>query len=96
MDRFIRGAFCLDRDVLDLADWEAAHMKQLEKIGEFCNLLNIEFQCGTTEDNKYIIEYRVIASTAQRCNSLYRELKDIIKEYFTKPEELHQIKGRLW
>lgn len=95
MDRFIRGAFCLDWDVTDMEAWEAKHMKQLEKVGEFCNTFEIEFQCGTTEHDRYIIEYRIISSTAQRCNSLYRELRDLIKEYFDKPEELHQFGGRI-
>ena len=95
MDRFVRGTFCLDRDVVDLENWEQLHKLQLEQIGELCKILDIEFQCGLTEDNKYIIEYRVIAPTAQQCNSFYRELKTTLKEYFTKPEELQQFKGRL-
>lgn len=96
MDRFIRGAFGLGSNVTDLEAWETKHMKQLEKVGEFCKMFDIEFQCGTTEHDRYIIEYRIISSTAQRCNSLYREFRNLIKECFDKPEELHQFKGRLW
>jgi hypothetical protein len=95
MDRFIRGSFCLGYDVTDLDAFETANIKRLEKLGEFCNMFDIEFQCGTTESNRYIIEYRIITPTAQRCNSLYREFKDLLKEYFDKPEELIQFKGRL-
>lgn len=96
MDRFVRGCFGLAENITNLEEFEATHMKQLEKIGEFCNMFDIEFQCGTTESNYYVIEYRIISTTAQRCNSLYKELKDTIKEYFGKPVEFNQIKGRLW
>jgi hypothetical protein len=93
MKKFIKGAFELDKNVTDLVAYEKPIEGKLKKICDWGDQFKISIQFGTTEDNTYLCEYRVIANTKTLCNGLIRELKELLHEAFPTVKTLWQMSG---
>lgn len=91
--KFKRGAFVLKEGVTDLVAFEKPIEAQLRKIIDWAERNSVELAFGTTEDNTYICQYRVVAQTNQLCKGLVAELKAMVKELFPKLYLSHEWSG---
>ena len=97
MKKFIKGAFELDRDVTNLEEYEEKHKETIEKIIDWANRFNVAFGMGTSDDNTYLIEYKIVDKNATCCKYLLYELRSILKSEWKKAKELWQGSGDvLW
>jgi len=96
MKKFIKGTLELDKNVTDLVAYEKPKTKQLEALVKWCDRFNVAIQCGTSDDNTYLCEYRIVAQTKALCNGLFRELKEILHESFPYVKTLWQASGNCW
>lgn len=95
MRKFVKGCLELDYNITDLEAYEKPKERKLNEVVEFCKKFDIEVVFGTSDDNTYLCEYRVEANTKQLCNSLFRELKDMLKEIFPHCKSSWQMGGSL-
>ena len=93
MKKFIRGAFELETGVDDLVAYENKHERAIKEIIEFADDFGIAINMGTTEDNEYLIEYKIVATTMQMCKGLLSDLKDMLKAEWKKPVSVWQGSG---
>lgn len=96
MKKFIEGALELDKNVTDLVAYEKPKEKQLKEICDWGDQFKIYIQFGTTEDDRYLCEYRIVANTKALCNGLFRELKELLHEVFPYVKSLWQMGGSCW
>lgn len=96
MKKFIKGALELDKNVTDLVAYEKPKEKQLKEICDWGDQFKIYIQFGTTEDDRYLCEYRIVANTKALCNGLFRELKELLHEVFPYVKSLWQMGGSCW
>lgn len=97
MKKFIKGTFELDTNVTDLVAYEEPKKKQLDNLFAWCNRFNIGITVGTSDDNTYLCEYKIVARTKALCNSLLRELKDQLREIYPYVKLVWQGSGdQLW
>lgn len=92
----IMGAFELDKNVIDLAAYEKPKKRKLKELVDWCHRFGISISCGTTDDNIYLCEYRVVGKTKDFCNGLLRELKDQLKEIFPYVKTYWPASGGCW
>ena len=96
MKKFIKGAFELDKDVTDIEAYEKKKESYLKYICDWGDKLGIAIQFGTTEDNKYLCEYRITAKTKAMCNGIAKELKEMLKQIFPCTKMCWQASGDCW
>ena len=97
MKKFIRGTFELDQNVVDLIGYEEKHMDAIKEIIDWANKYDVEIKMGTSEDDSYLIEYKIIGSTRAFCKGLLSELKLLLKKEWKKAESLMEASGDiLW
>ena len=97
MKKFIKGAFELDQNVINLEDYEAKHKTAIEEIIAWANHYDIGINMGTADDNTYLIEYKIVGKTKSFCNGLLAELKSMLKEEWAKISLVWQGSGDvLW
>ena len=82
--KFKKGAFVLKEGVTDLVAFEKPIEAQLKEIIAWAERNRVELAFGTTENNTYICEYKVVANTNQLCRGLVAELKAMVKKLFPK------------
>ena len=58
--KFIKGAIELDKNVTDLTAYEEPKKNKLDEIVEWCNKYNVYIIFGTSDDNTYLCEYKVL------------------------------------
>lgn len=93
MKKFIKGTFELDKDVTDLVAYEENKNDKLLAIVDWCNRFGVAINCGTTDDNTYLCEYKIVANTKTMCSGLLRELKEMLKDCFPYVKSLWQGSG---
>lgn len=91
--KFIKGTFELDRDVTDLKSYEEKHRIVIEELVDWANSFDVAINMGTSDDNTYLIEYKIIAKTSSVCKSLLSEMKQILKSEWKKTKSLWQGSG---
>lgn len=97
MKKFIKGIFELDQDVINLEEYEEKHKMAIEEIIDWANDFNVRINMGISDDNTYLIEYKIVGNTASFCKSLLSELKSMLKNEWKKTKTLWQSSGNiLW
>lgn len=97
MKKFIKGTFELDQDVVNLEEYEEKHKRAIEEIIDWANDFNVGINMGTSDDNTYLIEYKIVGKTASFCKGLLSELKSMLKDEWKKTKSLWQGSGDiLW
>jgi hypothetical protein len=97
MKKFIKGTLELDKDVTDLVAYEEPMKAKIDRLNEWCTKQGIQFICGTSDDNTYLCEYKIIANTKAMCKGLLQELKSILKDMYPYVKEIWQGSGDiLW
>lgn len=97
MKKFIKGIFELDQDVINLVEYEEKHKMAIEEIIDWANDFNVRINMGISDDNTYLIEYKIVGNTASFCKSLLSELKSMLKNEWKKTKTLWQSSGNiLW
>lgn len=96
MKKFKKGAFTLKEGVTDLVAFEKPIDAQLRQIVHWAEQTGVELAFGTTEDDTYICQYRVVAQTNQLCKGLVAELKAKVKELFPKLSLSYEWSGDCW
>lgn len=97
MKKFIKGIFELDQDVINLGEYEEKHKMAIEEIIDWANDFNVRINMGISDDNTYLIEYKIVGNTASFCKSLLSELKSMLKNEWKKTKTLWQSSGNiLW
>lgn len=94
--KFKKGAFVLKEGVTDLVAFEKPIEAQLKEIIAWAERNRVELAFGTTENNTYICEYKVVANTNQLCRGLVAELKAMVKKLFPKLSLSHEFSGDCW
>lgn len=93
MRKFIKGTFELDQNVTDLVEYEKKHETMLNNLVEWATRLNIAINIGTSEDNTYLCEFKIVGATASYCRGLCSELKQMLKAEFPKIKSIWQGSG---
>lgn len=93
MKKFIKGTFELDQNVVNLEEYEEKHKRAIEEIIDWANSFDVGINIGTSDDNTYLIEYKIVGKTASFCKGLLSELRQILKEHWPKPKSLWQGSG---
>lgn len=93
MKKFIKGTFELDQDVVNLEEYEAKHKRAIDEIFDWANSFDVSINMGTSDDNTYLIEYKIIGNTASFCKGILAELKVILKDEWKKTKSLWQGSG---
>ena len=70
MRKFIKGAFELDQNVIELEKYEEKHKIAIKEIIDWANSYGVCINMGTADDNTYLIEYKIIGKTKSFCNGL--------------------------
>lgn len=97
MKKFIKGTFELDKNITDLVAYEEPMKAKIEKLNEWCTKYGIDFICGTSDDNTYLCEYKIVANTKAMCNGLLKEFKSMLKEMYPYVKLIWQGSGDiLW
>lgn len=97
MKKFIKGIFELDQDVINLEEYEEKHKMAIEEIIDWANDFNVRINMGISDDNTYLIEYKIVGNIASFCKSLLSELKSMLKNEWKKTKTLWQSSGNiLW
>lgn len=93
MKKFIKGTLELDQNITDLETYEEKHKRAIEELIDWANSFDVAINMGTSDDNTYLIEYKIVARTASMCKSLLSEMKGILKEEWKKTKSLWQGSG---
>ena len=93
MKKFIKGTFELDQGVTDLVEYETQRKNAVEELIDWANSFDVEICVGTSDDNSYLCEYKIVGKTASFCKGLASELKELLKEYWPKTKSLWQGSG---
>ena len=97
MKKFIKGTFELDKDVINLEEYENKHTIAIEEIIDWANSYNIAINMGTSDDNTYLLEYKIVGKTASSCKGLLSELRSLLKDEWKKAQSVWQASGDiLW
>ena len=88
MRKFIKGTFELDQNVTNLVEYEKKHETMLNNLVEWATRLNIAINIGTSEDNTYLCEFKIVGATASYCRGLCSELKQMLKAEFPKTKSI--------
>ena len=97
MKKFIEGTIELDQNVTDLEAYEEKHKNAIEELIDWANSFDVAINMGTSDDNTYLIEYKIVAKTSSMCKSLLSEMKQLLKDEWKKPKTLWQGSGDiLW
>lgn len=86
--KFIRGAYQLAENVTDLDAFNREHGAAAEGLIDWANDNGVMMRCGTSDDNRYLCEYKIICSTVSGCKGMRSELRHEIKTRFPKAKEL--------
>lgn len=93
MRTFIKGQFLLAKNVDDLAAYEERHKSVICELLDYAEGKGLEFNLGTSDDNSYFIEYRIIGKNYTYCKGVLSGMKSILREGWGKIENLLQISG---
>ena len=97
MKKFIKGTFELDKDVINLEEYEDKHNIAIEEIIDWANSYNVAINMGTSDDNTYLLEYKIVGKTASLCKGLLSELRSMLKDEWKKTKSVWQASGDiLW
>jgi hypothetical protein len=96
MKKFIKGAFELDYDITDLVGYEEKHRNVIEEIIDWADNYDVRVNMGTSDDNTYLIEYRVVGRTVSLCKGIVAELKSILKTEWKQTKLSWQVTGDTW
>lgn len=97
MKKFIKGTFELERNVVNLKEYEEKHKHAIMEIFDWAASFDIAIRVGTSNDNTYLLEYKIVGNTASLCKGLLSELKSMIKDEWKKATSLWQGSGDiLW
>lgn len=97
MKKFIKGTFELDKDVINLEEYEDKHNIAIEEIIDWANSYNVAINMGTSDDNTYLLEYKIVGKTASSCKGLLSELRSMLKDEWKKTQSVWQASGDiLW
>lgn len=91
--RYVRGSFTLESNVIDLQAYYEQHKSKLDEIVAWANTLNIYVGFGTSEDHTYLCEYEVYERTAQMCKGVVAELKTMLKSEWKNVQLGYQVEG---
>lgn len=91
MRKFIKGTFLLKENVTDIESFEAEH--NIKKFIDFANTQDFEIAFGTSDDNSYLCEYKIVGNTLTYCRSILSCLKVSLKQEFPKMESIWQGNG---
>jgi len=95
--KFIQGAFELDRYVEDIEAYEDKHRKAIDDIIDWGNNFKLYINIGTTDMNKFVVEYKIVGQTTSFCKGLLSELKAMLKDEWKNMQLLWQGSGDiLW
>lgn len=93
MKKFIKGTFELDQNVINLEEYEATHKRAIDEIFDWANSFDVGINMGTSDDNTYLLEYKIVGHTASFCKGVLAELKSILKDEWKKTKSLWQGSG---
>lgn len=97
MKKFIKGTFELDKDVINLEEYENKHTIAIEEIIDWANSYNVAINMGTSDDNTYLLEYKIVGKTVSLCKGLLSELRSMLKDEWKKTQSVWQASGDiLW
>lgn len=61
MKKFIKGTFELDKDIVNLEEYEEKHKRAILEILDWAESFDVGINMGTADDNTYLIEYKIVA-----------------------------------
>lgn len=93
MKKFIKGTFELELNVADLVAFEEQHKVAINGWIDWANRFGVALNLGTSDDNTYLCEYKIVGATASYCKGLASELRQMIKSEFPKTRSLWQGSG---
>ena len=93
MRTFIKGQFALAKNVDDLVAYEEKCKSHICELLDYAEGKGLEFILGTSDDNTYFIEYRIIGKNYTYCNGVLSGMKSILRKGWGKIENLLQISG---
>ena len=93
MSKFIKGQFELDKNVISLIEYEEEREEFLKEILDWGNDNEIGILFGTSLDNAYMCEFKVVANTLAMCKGYVAELKFKLKKEFPKAKIILQLEG---
>lgn len=93
MKKFIKGAFQLAENVTDLEAFNKEHGAAVKSLIDWADDYDVMMRFGTSADDSYLCEYKIICSTVRECKSIRTLLAREIKARFPKAEELWQGSG---
>lgn len=96
MKKFIKGTFELDKNVTDLVAYEEIHKRAIEELFDWSSSYDVVINMGTSDDNTYLIEYKIVARTASMCKGILSEMKQILKDEWKKTKMVWQGSGDCW
>lgn len=85
--KFIRGAYQLAENVTDLDAFMQEHGDAAKGLIDWADDNDIMMRCGTSDDNCFLCEYKIIRSTVAGCKGMRSELRHEIKARFPKAKE---------
>ena len=95
--KFKKGVFFLQKDVTNLVEFEKPIESKLRDIIAWAENKDVELAFGTTEDNTYVCQYKVVAHTTTLCKGYVSELKAMLKNLFPKIYRIWEGSGDvLW
>ena len=93
MSKFIKGQFELDKNVTDLINYEKEREEFLKEVLNWGDNNEIGILFGTSLDNTYMCEFKVVANTLAMCKGYVAELKFKLKKAFPKAKIILQLEG---
>lgn len=97
MKKFIKGTFELDENITNLEAYEENKKVGISQIIDWGEKYRVGIVLGTSDDNFYLCEYKIVANTKAMCNGMLKELKSLLKAHFPYVKSLWQGSGdQLW
>lgn len=93
MRKFIKGTFELNQNITDLDEYEKQHETMLNNLIEWAKRFNVSINIGTSDDNTYLCEYKIVGNTASYCKGLCSELRQMLKAEYPKTKSIWQGSG---
>ena len=77
MKKFIKGTFEIEKNITDLEAYEETHKAGIDRLIDFAKRFGINYQCGTSDDNTYLCEFKIVSNN-EECAMHYLQNSKII------------------
>ena len=93
MKKFIKGTFELDKNIADVDAYSKFYESHLKEIIEWAEEHSIAMRFGTSDNNKYLCEYKVTGSTKKICKEFVADIKRELKAVWPKAQSVFEVYG---